>query len=96
VGHTINHNLQFDTEHPEIQKILKSASAAFEHYEEAEHYSLNRKKKRHQERDFRKGLREDPSQAAQIDSYGEQRIHGHGHRGNRRASTNNPRLYPGL
>jgi len=92
VGHTITHHLQFDSEHPGIQRILATASAAFERYEEAEHYSLNRKKMRHQERDFKKGQRENPSQAAQIDSYGEQRIHGHGGRGNRRAGTNRPRL----
>jgi len=92
VGHTITHNLQFDSEHPDIQRILATASAAFERYEEAENYSLNRKKMRHQERDFKKGQRENPSQAAQIDSYGEQRIHGHGRRGNRRAGMNRPRL----
>lgn len=88
VGHTITHNLQFDSEHSGIQRVLATASAAFERYEEAERYSLNRKMKRHQERDFKKGQRENPSQAAQTESYGEQRIHGHGRRGNRRASTN--------
>jgi len=96
VGHTITHNLQFDSEHPEIQRILATASAAFERYEEAEHYSLNRKKKRHQERDFKKVQRESPSQAAQVDPYGEQRTHGHARRGNRRSGTNRPRLYPDL
>lgn len=88
VGHTITHNLQFDSVHPGIQRVLATASAAFERYEEAEHYSLNRKKKRHEERDFKKGQRENSSQAAPIDSYGEQRIHGYGRRGNRRAGTN--------
>lgn len=88
VGHTITHNLQFDSEHPEIQRILATASAAFERYEEAEDYSLNRKKKRHQERDLKKGQRENASQAAQVDPYDGQRIHGHCRRGNRRAGTN--------
>lgn len=96
VDHTIAHNLQFDSEHPEIQGFLAAAKAALERHEEAESYNLDRKKMRHRERDSKKGQREDPSQAAQIDSYGEQRIHRHGHRGNCRAGTNSPRLYPDL
>lgn len=87
VGHTITHNLQSDSEHPEIQRILAAASAALERHAEAEDYSLYRKKKRHQERDFGKGQGENLSQAPQVDPYGEQRIHGHDRRGNRRAGT---------